>query len=301
MQPHRHPQYPAPPPAQPCRPRKFSNTHSRHEERVLVNVFSSQPAMRYDVQVEINRGAEGRMAFPADKGTVRRLFCLFVCASLYFLTVDVLADVRVLELLGHDAVIPVHLMYLLFQCAGFLLFSVLDATLRAKTSGRWPVISLFVISGASLMAFLLVPNATAVVAFVDVCLLTSGMIGAFAYYQIAIGMEGSDSLGQFCGFAIATAAVMQILVIVMPLPELGRAGLLLLALCAVSACVLADGDCPTLVSPSESLEPQAVSGETTAPVLTPLAANAAALGTAPSAPPRLLAPVRKCKHPVPDT
>lgn len=202
------------------------------------------------------------MSFSMGTGATRRLFCLFVFASLYFLTVDVLADMRVLELLGEEAVIPVHLIYLLFQCAGFLLFSVLDRFFDARTSGKWPTISLLALSGASLMAFLLIPDTTAVVIAIDLCLLTSGTIGAFAYYHIALGLDGSASLGRFCGFAIATAAVLQILVIAVPLPDLGRAGLLLLSLVAVTLCVLSDDSSPAVLE-SQASAPHARTATTT--------------------------------------
>lgn len=181
-----------------------------------------------------------RLSHRDNTNVIPRLFCLFVLSSLYFLTVDVLADARVAIVIGQDAVIPVHLLYLLLQTAGFLLYYPIQKSAKAETLRKITVCVVFALSGFSLLGFLLAQSYVLIVVFIGVCLLASGTIGALAYYHAAVGMSGNDSLGQFCGFGIAAAALLQIFTIASPLPIMGRALVLLLALCIALVLVLID-------------------------------------------------------------
>lgn len=167
-----------------------------------------------------------------------RLFSLFVVASFYFLSVDVLVDETAIALWGDASVMPIHLSYSVAQAAGFILFSVLQKAMsshRARTIG---IAGIYIFSMASLAGFMFAPSIWPFTLCSDICLFASGMIGASVYYYAAMELRGEKFQGRFFGIAIAAAACIQVIWTMIPLSRAGQAAVLTLALCGTAYLTL---------------------------------------------------------------
>lgn len=149
----------------------------------------------------------------------RFLLPVFSLATLYFITVDVLADSAVMRVSGENAVLPVHLSYLLAQAIGFLIFSLLQKFTTTLSARRFLLFGIYLLSVFTLCGFSFINSFALLTVFILINLFLSGIIGASVYYYAAYELKGYSHKGRFCGTAIGVAAMLQVILSIASLPE----------------------------------------------------------------------------------
>ena len=148
---------------------------------------------------------------------------LFALASFYYLTTDVILTDETVNLLGQEKVILVYAFAMLFLGAGFALFSLLHARASGSNKRKLMLSIVFFSSALLLILFVLVGDPIAFLLFSFMHMLATGIIGGAVHYYAAMALRDQVYSGRVIGFAIGTAALLQVLLLTATASSLFRA------------------------------------------------------------------------------